>query len=444
MHDGKRYEDPVKERENHVAMRKSKLFLLLLLACLLLATGVAGQAIVSSNAARASSSALNLSATVFASGFNQPVDIAHAGDGRLFVVERAGVIKVVQNDGSVLPTPFLDISSQVDKNHGEEGLLGLAFHPNYPETPYFYVNYTNPQDGTRISRFTVSANPDVANAGSEQILLTVAQPEENHNGGDLNFGPNDGYLYLSLGDGGGSGDNHGAIGNGQNRMTLLGKILRIDVDNTSTYAIPPNNPFAGDPNALDEIWAFGLRNPWRFSFDRVTGDMYIGDVGQGSREEINYQPAASNGGENYGWRCYEGNQPFNTTGCSDSSAYVFPIFDYPRTEGRAVTGGFVYRGSRYPALAGRYLFADYASGNFWSAMLEGGNWTVEPHGMLSGISHPSTFGEDCDGELYVADYDFSGQSTSIYRIEENTPANLNHFLYLPVVSGGSSATAAGC
>ena len=421
--------------------RHSKLLSLLLLACLMLVAILIGQGGVSVNPARASSSALNLSATFFAGGFDQPVDIAHAGDGRLFVVERAGIIKVVQSDGAVLPTAFLDISGQVDKSHGEEGLLGLVFHPDYPEIPYFYVNYTNPQDGTRISRFTVSSDPNVADAGSQEILLTVAQPQENHNGGDLNFGPNDGYLYATLGDGGGAGDNHGAVGNGQNRMTLLGKILRLDVDSTFPYTIPPDNPFVDDPQALDEIWALGLRNPWRFSFDRATGDMYIGDVGQSSREEINYQAADSNGSENYGWRCYEGNEPFNTSGCDDASAYVFPIFDYPRSEGQAVTGGFVYRGSRYPALVGHYLFADYSSGNFWTASRDGGDWNVVPHGTLTGIDHPSTFGEGCDGELYVADYNFLGLSlTAIYRIEENTPGNLNHFLYFPIVFGSPDAT----
>jgi len=427
------------------AERHGQLFLLLLLACLVVAVIGIGQAAVSTNLVRASNNALNLSADVFASGFDQPVDIAHAGDSRLFVVERAGIIKVVQSDGAVLPTPFLDISAQVDDSHGEEGLLGLAFHPDYPETAYFYVNYTNPQDGTRISRFAVSSDPNVADAGSEEILLTVAQPQENHNGGDLNFGPNDGHLYIALGDGGGGGDNHGDVGNGQNPMTMLGKILRLDVDGTFPYAIPPDNPFVNDPQALDEIWALGLRNPWRFSFDRATGDMYIGDVGQGSREEIDYQPADSKGGENYGWRCYEGNEPFNTTGCDDAGAYVFPIFDYPRSEGQAVTGGFVYRGSRYPALVGHYLFADYSSGNFWTATHDGNGWNVVPHGTLAGISHPSTFGEGCDGQLYVADYNFLGAlPTAIYRIEESTPANLNHFLYFPVVFGNSDPPTAGC
>ena len=424
--------------------RHGQLFLLLLLACLVVTVIGIGQAAVSTNLVRASNNALNLSADVFASSFDQPVDIAHAGDSRLFVVERAGIIKVVQSDGAVLPTPFLDISAQVDDSHSEEGLLGLAFHPDYPETAYFYVNYTNPQDGTRISRFTVNSDPNVADAGSEEILLTVAQPQENHNGGDLNFGPNDGYLYVGLGDGGGGGDDHGAIGNGQNRLTLLGKILRLDVDGGFPYAIPPENPFVNDPQALDEIWALGLRNPWRFSFDRATGELYIGDVGQGSREEIDYQPADSSGGENYGWRCYEGNEPFNTTGCDDADAYVFPIFDYPHSVGQAVTGGFVYRGSRYPALVGHYLFADYTSGNFWTASRNGSEWNVVPYGTLPGISRPSTFGEGCDGELYVADYNFLGLSlTAIYRIQENTPGNLDRFLYFPVVFSSSDPTG-GC
>ncbi|HEX6386268.1 MAG TPA: PQQ-dependent sugar dehydrogenase, partial [Anaerolineae bacterium] len=420
------------------ANRNVQIFLFVCLVCLALLAAAMRGLTTFAGTAYSSASSPDLNVTVFATGFNQPVDIAHAGDGRLFVVERAGVIRVVESDGTVLPAPFLDISNQVDKSHSEEGLLGLSFHPDYPQTPYFYVNYTNPQDGTRISRFTVSADANVADADSEEILLTVNQPQENHNGGDLNFGPGDGYLYIGLGDGGGSGDNHGNIGNGQNKMTLLGKILRINVDSDSPYTIPPDNPFVDEANARGEIWALGLRNPWRFSFDRATGDMYIGDVGQNTREEIDYQPAGSGGGENYGWRCYEGNLPFNTTDCSDASAYVFPIFDYPRSEGRAVTGGFVYRGSRYPALVGYYLFADFGSGNFWTALRNGNDWTVESHGTLSDIRQPSTFGEGCDGELYVANYNFLGQSpTAIYHIEASTAGEMDHFLHLPVVFGGS-------
>ncbi len=399
-----------------------------------------------------------LSVNLVSSGFSQPVDITNAGDNRLFVVEQAGRIRIL-NNGSILATPFLDIASKV-KTGSEQGLLGLAFHPDYPDTPYFYVNYSGETDGrTVIVRYTVTNNPNVADPNSELTLLEIDQPYSNHNGGDLNFGP-DGYLYIGMGDGGSGGDPRN---NAQllapdltdpNRNPLLGKILRIDVDpaagnvpdcGSGNYSIPADNPFADGPGGnCDEIWAYGLRNPWRFSFDRQTGDMYIGDVGQSNREEIDFQPAASGGGENYGWRCYEGNEPFNTSGCGPASSYVSPIDDYPRSNGAdpndagtVVTGGYVYRGSQYPALAGYYVYADFGSNNVWLARQNGASWDITPLGSLSGLSNPSTFAEGCDGELYVAGYGGSvfqiqaagGGGTAVFR-PLGTP---DQFLYLPLI-----------
>ena len=380
----------------------------------------------------------SISLEVFATGFNRPTDIAHAGDTRLFVVEKGGLIRIVQSNGTVLTTPFLDITDRVYAPGGdndERGLLGLAFHPNYAGNGYFYVNYIHNdtpscQSGsgtdckTRISRFQVTANANIANPASETILLTVNQDFFNHNGGDLNFGP-DGYLYIGLGDGGSQNDPNNQ---GQDPNALLGKMLRIDVDSGSPYGIPGTNPFTQTAGTRDEIWALGLRNPWRFSFDRQTGDMYIGDVGQGSREEINRQQAGHSGGLNYGWRCYEGNQPFNTSGCGPIGNYTFPIHDYPRSSGNcSVTGGYVYRGSQYPVMQGHYFFADFCSRRLWSLMSDGqGGWQLFTHGTVSaGGSNlsPTTFGENNAGELFVGG--FRGGSDAIFRIIENTAPPVN-------------------
>ncbi|HEC60847.1 MAG TPA: glucose dehydrogenase, partial [bacterium] len=349
--------------------------------CLMVITISIGSAFIlsgsESSAAPSSlpSGSLDLSLSVFATGFNQPVGIAIAApsDDRLFVIERPGVIRIVQSGGTVLPTPFLDITTRVDSSDHEEGLLGLSFHPNFTDNGYFYVNYTNTSAGkrrTRISRFSVTINPDVANPNSEDILLTVDQPFSNHNAGDLHFGP-DGYLYIPLGDGGSGGDPNN---NAQSLGVLLGKIIRIDVDakpggslpecqglGSGNYTIPSSNPLIDVPGeACDEIWATGLRNPWRFSFDTLTGDLYIGDVGQNDWEEIDFQPASSNGNENYGWRCYEGNHPYNTSGCGPPSNYTFPIFEFNLSGNNcSVIGGYVYRGSQYPAMYGHYLLTDY-------------------------------------------------------------------------------------
>ena len=341
--------------------------------------------------------AQELELELFQSGFNQPVVIENAGDSRLFIVEQPGVIQVV--DDSVYT--FLNIQSIVQSG-GERGLLGLAFHPDFQSNGLFFVNYTQLNGDTRISRFnTLETNPLIADPTSEIILLNIEQPFSNHNGGDLHFGL-DGYLYIATGDGGAGGDPENFS---QNTQSLLGKMLRIDIDNGLPYTIPNDNPFVSDPSTLDEIWAIGLRNPWRFHIDENNGDIWIADVGQNLWEEINYQSGNSSGGENYGWRCYEGDAEFNTTGCLDSANYQFPIFVYPHNSagGFSVTGGGVYRGSSYPNFVGKYLCADFATGNFWSIEItENPENTVE---FLGGTDiSPSAFGTDSNGEMYVADY----------------------------------------
>jgi glucose/arabinose dehydrogenase len=389
------------------------LFLLILVAVTsVLAASSQPTEIGSPPAAVEPQGAPNLTAVSYVSGLSQPVAMAHAYDGRLFVVERAGRIRIIDASGNLLTIPFLDITHLVLDSPNERGLLGLAFHPDYPNTPYFYVNYTaDPGGDTVVARYSVSANPNIADPNSALQILTFNQPEWNHNGGDLKFGPRDGYLYISTGDGGSGGD---PWNNAQNRNTLLGKILRIDVDGGTPYAIPPDNPFVGIPNTAAEIWALGLRNPWRISFDRLNGDMYIGDVGQGAWEEVDYQPHTSSGGENYGWRCYEGNHPYNMDGCRSAGNYVFPVAEYDHPTGYAVTGGFVYRGSSYPTLQGWYVYADYATSRFWLAQPNTPNWEVHTFANI-GMSTPSTFGEGCNGELYVASY-----GGTIYRLQTTT------------------------
>ncbi len=337
----------------------------------------------------------------FASGFSNPVDIVNAGDERLFIVERAGRIKIIDGAGNVQSTLFLNITSDVNASPNERGLLGLEFHPDYANNGYFFVNYTDNNGDTRVSRFSVSStDPNVADPNSEVLIMEIAQPYWNHNAGDLAFGP-DGYLYIGSGDGGDGGD----PGNrAQNPQNLLGKMLRIDVDNGTPYSIPADNPFVGNADVLDEIWAIGLRNPWRYSFDRETGDLWMGDVGQGQWEEIDMEPANSGGGFNYGWRCYEGDAAFNTNGCASASEYQGPVLDYNHSGFThcSVTGGFVYRGCAYPDLIGHYIYADYCSGRFWSINPDGnGGWNDQEVGSFPGYDI-STFGEDMNGELYVA------------------------------------------
>ncbi|MCR9288490.1 MAG: PQQ-dependent sugar dehydrogenase [Bacteroidetes bacterium] len=359
-----------------------------------------------------SNAQLDLELIEFANGFSLPVDIVNMGDTRLFVVERGGTIKVVFEDGTLNTNDFLDISDRVLDNQSERGLLGMAFHPNYLNNGYFYVNYTGTGGHTRISRFSVANDPNTADPNSEVILMTIDQPEWNHNGGCVRFGP-DGYLYIGMGDGGSGGD---PWGNAQNTNTFLGKILRLDVDNGTPYGIPPNNPFVNDANVLDEIWAIGVRNPWRFSFDRETGDLWIGDVGQNAWEEIDFQPANSLGGENYGWKCNEGNHVFDIFSCDNMINYVDPVHEYVNNNsvGRSVTGGVRYRGTEYSAMYGHYFFADFVSGRIWTLRDDGtGNW-ISQEWLNWSNNQISTFGEDMNGELYMAAY---GQGR-IYKVIE--------------------------
>lgn len=350
---------------------------------------------------------------VLVSGLTRPLQVTHAGDGshRLFVVEQEGRIRVIKN-GQVLPVPFLDLSRLVSCC-GELGLLGLAFHPNFERNGYFYVNYTRKEDWvTVIARYTVSKNADKADPTSALTLLTVAQPYNTHNGGQLTFSPLDGCLYVGMGDGGPQGDPDNRA---QNKNTLLGKILRLDVDGESPYAVPPDNPYVGRAGA-DEIWASGLRNPWRFSFDRATGDLYIGDVGQDTWEEINYQAARTPGGVNFGWRCQEGTHPYNFTAACASATLTDPIAGYDHSLGIAVIGGFVYRGLRYPALVGTYFFADFGSGRIWSLRKIGPTtWSV-PRQVLDTDFNISAFGEDEAGELYIVEYTAEPSHGQIRRL----------------------------
>ncbi len=333
----------------------------------------------------------------FASGLTSIVGITNAGDERLFVVNQRGFIHIVSSSSVVNPQPFLNISERVVYG-GERGLLGLAFHPQYKLNGYFYVNYIGKGDSTQISRFQVSVGDEnLADPNTELKILSISQPYSNHNGGDLCFGP-DGYLYIGLGDGGSGGD----PGNrAQNPQQLLGKMLRIDVDNGNPYAVPTTNPFYNSTTILPEIWAMGLRNPWRFSFDHLTGDLWIADVGQNAFEEVNFQPAGSKGGENYGWKCYEGNQVYNATACNSEISFTFPVFAYSQDTECSVTGGYVYRGSTDSPFYGRYFFTDYCSDRIWTLHRAGDSWIKEDFGRFQGNNF-STFGEDANGQLYVA------------------------------------------
>lgn len=338
----------------------------------------------------------------FAVGFSSPVDIANCGDDRLFIVEQDGIIKIVQPSGTVNPVVFLDIQTIVNNGGSEQGLLGLAFHPDYSSNGYFYVHYTDNSGDGQVSRFTVnSTNPDIADNASEYAIITIPQPYSNHNGGCIKFGP-DNYLYIGMGDGGSAGD----PGNrSQDPTDLLGKMLRIDVDGGAPYSIPVSNPYYGISGWLDEIWSIGLRNPWRFSFDALNGDLWIGDVGQNAWEEINQQLSTSVGGENYGWRCYEASAAYNTSGCSSTSSdFAWPVYEFSQggspPNGCSVTGGIVYRGSAYPNLNGHYLFSDFCGSWIYSLKWWGGALESVNHGSFSGGF--SCFGEDYLREAYVA------------------------------------------
>lgn len=340
--------------------------------------------------------------TEVATGLEAPAHVAHAGDGsgRVFFVEQRGRIRIWK-DGVLDPVPFLDITDRVLYG-GERGLLSVAFPPGFAEKQYFYVNYTRTNGGPSVvARFFVSAgDPDVADAGSEERLLTVPQPFSNHNGGQMAFSPVDGHLYVGLGDGGSGND---PLNASQNKTNLLGKILRLEVEpaNGATYAVPTNNPFVGNPAYRPEIWALGLRNPWRFSFDRLTGDLYIADVGQSEWEEINVQAAGSSGGENYGWRIMEGLHCTGLDPC-DTNGLTLPAWEYDHTLGCSVSGGEVYRGKVWSPMYGTYLYADYCSGRIWGLKQAAGVWTQAQ--IEDAPFNVTTFGSDEYGELYLSDY----------------------------------------
>jgi glucose/arabinose dehydrogenase len=343
-----------------------------------------------------------------ADGFERPLLLTNAGDGsgRLFVVDQNGQIWVIEN-GDTLAAPFLDISGEVGSQGNEQGLLGLAFDPDYENNGNFYVNYTDLNGDTVIARFRVSNDVNRADAGSEEVLLQVDQPYSNHNGGNLAFGP-DGYLYAGLGDGGDQGDPHG---NGQSLDTLLGKLLRIDVHSGSPYAIPADNPYANG-GGLPEIWAYGLRNPWRFGFDSATGDLYIADVGQDAWEEVDFLPAGTAGGSNFGWNLFEGNHPYQGTP-PDGTTFITPVAEYQHGGRCSITGGYVYRGVALSAWQGVYFYGDYCSGEILG-LLQHSDGTWESQLLYALDMNITSFGLDENGELYVVDrngaiYEFQAQ-----------------------------------
>lgn len=342
-------------------------------------------------------SPLEIELETFITGLSSPVGIEHAGDERLFILEKnSGVIEIYDLNGDYIGD-FLDIDGL--STASEQGLLGLAFHPNYQENGRFFINYTQTDGTTVISEFEVSDDPDVADENSEQVLMTIDQPFGNHNGGGLEFGL-DGYLYIGTGDGGSGGDPEG---NGQNPNALLGKMLRIDVDSGDPYGIPADNPFVDDESTLDEIWALGMRNPWRYSFDPETGDLWIADVGQNAWEEINFEPADSDGGLNYGWNCYEASYEYDLSGCDGT--YVDPIaeFNHNSTGFCSITGGIVYRGELYPRLEGQYFFTDYCQGDIFG-LEQVDEETFEETTLLETNTFGFVaFGADVNGEPYIVD-----------------------------------------
>ncbi len=361
-----------------------------------------------------------VSLTQIASGYNRPCEIVNAGDERLFVIEQLGLIRILYTDGTQESDPFMDISDRVDGSGSEMGLLGIAFPPDYCISGVFYVDYTTTVGGqlkTHISRFQVDPdNENNALEDSENVLLSFDQPFGNHNGGHIEFGP-DGYLYIGTGDGGSAGD---PFNNAQNLQKYLGKLLRIDVSGPTLelpYNIPADNPFVDQEGALPEIWAFGLRNPWKFAFDSENEDLFIADVGQSLHEEVDYVAAGNSGGMNFGWRCYEGTANYDLSECDESNDFTSPIFDFthanPSGPGRcSVTGGRVYRGSSFELLDGKYIFTDYCSGEYWLSWEEDGEWQ-NFHGAHLG-NQVVSFGTDIWSEMYAVE----GSSGIIYRVEE--------------------------
>jgi glucose/arabinose dehydrogenase len=354
----------------------------------------------------------SITPVLFSDGLKRPTTITGStdpADSRLFVTEAQGTVMAVSGDGKIVAGPILDIKSRV-QDQGEMGLLGLALHPDFKTNGYLYVNYVDKQQNTIIARYTQSKQTGKADTSTEKVLLKIKQPYPNHNGGMIAFGP-DGYLYIGMGDGGSGGDPENRA---QNRNELLGKMLRIDVDQGSPYAVPASNPFKGQSGVKPEIWALGLRNPWRFSFDRSNGDLYIADVGQNEIEEVHLQKASSKGGENYGWRCYEGTHAYNTEGCGPAKDYKTPIFEYDHSEKRcSITGGYVYRGEGYPAMQGKYFYADLCGKQIYYAEFLGGSWkqTLAASSELS----ISSFGENVNGELFAADI----ETGKIYRLTDS-------------------------
>jgi len=370
------------------------------------------------------------------SGISGPTDIENAGDGsgRLFLVQQNGVIRIFRN-GALTPQPFLDIRAKT-RVDAERGLLGLAFPPGYAGKQRFYVDYTDVNGDTVIAQYRVTANRDVADASSEIVLLHITQPFANHNGGQVRFGP-DGYLYIAMGDGGSAGD---PFNNGQRLDTLLGKLLRMDVESEPEKVhIPPDNPFLQKPGARPEIWAYGLRNPWRFSFDSATGNLWIADVGQDSYEEIDFQAAGDPGGENYGWNLMEGAHCYRENCPADG--LTLPVAEYTHDDGCAVIGGFVYRGRVSPGLRNLYLFGDLCSGTIWSVEHQGQQWAT--HVVLASGFSITTFGEDEAGEIYVA----NGSNGTIYHILGSAAPRIepdgvrNAATLAPGLVAGSIATA---
>ncbi|HET7844842.1 MAG TPA: PQQ-dependent sugar dehydrogenase [Xanthomonadales bacterium] len=371
-----------------------------LLCCLLLAAAMP-------------TAALDFRTTALNTSAGPVVDIVNAGDGtqRLYLVGQDGFIRVFAAN-TLRSEPFLDISGRIAVTGNEQGLLSAAFPPNYASKRYFYVLYTAPDRAVTVSRFRVAADNSRADPASEQVVLRVPHPETNHNGGRVVFGP-DGYLYVSIGDGGGAND---PFLTGQNRNSLLGKLLRIDTESgDATYRVPATNPFVGQAGVRPEIWAFGLRNPWRFSFDRATGDLWIADVGQSQREEVDFQPANGAGGQNYGWSVYEGTRCFRGGESCNTPGLTQPIAEYDHSQGCSITGGYVYRGSAYPGLVGTYLYADYCSGRIWSITRNGGAFVSTL--IVDSAFGISTFGEDERGNLYIYD----SNNTTLYLISDGAP-----------------------
>jgi glucose/arabinose dehydrogenase len=397
----------------------------------------------------AQSGEIDLALEQFATDFVQPTDIANAGDGRLFVAERSGMIYIVQADGVRLPTPFLDLRTKVNTEDPVHGLLGLTFEPQDAST--FYVHYISQAKQSVIARYrTVTGDPNQGDLASEQVVLTIDFGNGYHNGGDLAFGP-DGHLYIPYGTGPGGGSSNT---NAQNLSTLLGKVLRIHVTGESTYSIPDGNPFAddNDPETLAEIWSYGWRNPWRLAFDRATGAMFVADVGELQWEEISHEPP-NTPGRNYGWQRCEASYvypPDDEGERCPTDPFVPPIFEYRHGSHCSVIGGFVYRGTRYPNMVGHYLLADFCSSTYWSVTANGqGGWHSHEHGKRA--QNPNTFGEDAEGELYVTDYNRG----ILYHVVDRSPvtatatplpsptatrftpvATLDQKRYLPVVGQG--------